>query len=97
MRLKYLKRGAVCCVALLAACNSQAQLDWDAIYSDPFAYQGIEETNQRSSAARVDYALDRISKIDHAGPNLQSVLLINPSALETAKTLDSETTKRSQS
>jgi len=95
MRIRGSKLGAVCCIALLAGCVSETITDWDSVYSDPTAYQGIVETIPRSSIVRVDYALDRIAKIDHGGPNLQSVLTINPDAMEIAKALDAEGTKRS--
>lgn len=94
MGFRDVKLGAVCCIALLAACTNETQMDWDSVYSDPTAYQGIVETSQRSSTKKVEYALDRIAKIDHAGPNLQSVLTINPDAMTTAKALDIEDVKR---
>ena len=43
-----------------------------------------------TSAALVQSYLDRIAKIDKAGPTLQSVLAVNPDAIADAKALDAE-------
>lgn len=43
-----------------------------------------------SSAALVTAYLDRIAKIDQAGPKFRSVLAVNPEALQTARALDAE-------
>lgn len=94
MASKFLTISAASGVLFLMGCNLQKEIDWPAIYADPLAYQGIEETQGWSSQDRVDYALKRIAKIDHAGPNLQSVLTINPEAKTIAMSLDAEETRR---
>ena len=43
-----------------------------------------------TSAALVQAYIDRIARIDRAGPSLRSVLAVNPDALADAKALDSE-------
>jgi hypothetical protein len=43
-----------------------------------------------SSAALVTAYLERIARLDQAGPAFRSVLAINPLALQTARTLDAE-------
>lgn len=91
---KFLTANLGGCALLLIGCNIQKDIDWAAIYADPIAYQGIQEAENRSSQARVDYALKRIAKIDHAGPNLQSVLTINAGAKAIARALDDEDTLR---
>jgi amidase len=50
----------------------------------------IEALNSKeiSSQTLVKLYLDRIEKIDKSGPRLQSILALNPDALETAKQLD---------
>ncbi len=75
--------------------NAETPKDLSAVYSDPGAYRGINPASEQSSVERVEFALDRISKIDRSGPNLQSVLTLNPDALEIAKSLDGEEIERS--
>lgn len=48
-----------------------------------------------SSEQLVQYYLDRIDKFDKQGPNLKSVILINPKAMDEAKALDQERKNRS--
>ena len=43
---------------------------------------------KKSSQTLVKLYLDRIEKIDKRGPRLQSILVLNPDALENAKRLD---------
>ncbi len=65
------------------------------IYSDTSAYRGIYVDSDMSAVERLDRALERIKQIDHNGPNIQSVLAINPNARDIAKALDAEEIKRS--
>jgi amidase len=65
------------------------------VYAAAAAYEGIAPQSNQSAVSRVDFALKRIERIDHSGPKLQSVLLINPKARDIANSLDAETTKRS--
>jgi len=48
------------------------------------------QSGRLTSVAVTKMYLDRISKIDHAGPHLKSVLKINPDALTIAASLDAE-------
>jgi len=73
----------------------KSKVDLEAVYKDPEAYRGINPASDQTSVDRVEFALNRIATIDHDGPNLQSVLTLNPKALEIAKTLDNEETNRS--
>ncbi|WP_416879337.1 amidase [Litorimonas sp.] len=110
MSLKHLNWGAALVVVFLTGCNSsqpepvkplqetglvESEADLKAIYKDPEAYRGINPASEQSSVQRVEFALNRIATIDHAGPNLQSVLTVNPNALDIAKALDGEETERS--
>ncbi len=103
MTASVLKFGLILSAGFLAACQTTGvtqmgmpiSADLQRIYEDPLAYQGINADAKRSSLARVDYALNRIAQIDHGGPNIQSVLTINPAARNIAKQLDAEKTKRS--
>ena len=69
--------------------------DIQSVYSDPAAYRGIDPKSSQSSMDRLNFALDRIAKLDSDGPRLQSVLTLNPDAQDIAKALDAEVTKRS--
>lgn len=110
MSLRYLNWGVALTAVILVGCNSsqpepvepmqetgliEDEADLDAVYSDPEAYRGINPASEKSAVERVEFALKRIATIDHAGPNLQSVLTINPNALDIAKDLDGEDTERS--
>lgn len=110
MSRKFLKWGPALSVLLLAGCNPspdepvkamqetglvESEADLEAIYNDPEAYRGINPASEQSSVERVEFALNRIATIDHAGPNLQSVLTLNPNAIDIAKSLDEENQERS--
>lgn len=73
----------------------ESKTDLEAVYKDPEAYRGINPASDQTPVDRVKFALNRIATIDHAGPNLQSVLSLNPDALDIAKTLENEETERS--
>ena len=49
---------------------------------------------RKTSVALVQAYLDRIARIDHAGPKLQSVLAINPDAVSDARASDQERTAK---
>ena len=55
-------------------------VDWQ------LAYERGEWTSEQFCEA----FLERVKKLDHAGPKLRSVLEVNPDALEIAASLDSE-------
>ncbi|CAM3655238.1 amidase [Litorimonas haliclonae] len=73
---------------------AETQTDLAMAYNDPEAYRGINPASEQTSVERVEFSLDRISKIDKAGPHVQSVLTLNPEALNIAKSLDAEETER---
>jgi amidase len=47
-------------------------------------------SGELSARALAEHYLDRIARLDHAGPNLNSVIEVNPDALEIAEALDAE-------
>jgi len=89
--------------ATLAACGNAAQgpelevgpaagaaagaayIEWDIA-----ALQQAMEAGDLSARALVDYYLDRIERIDRAGPELRSIIEINPDARSIADALDAE-------
>jgi len=88
--------------AFLIGCSNAAQKidtvaksDLETVYSDVAAYQGINPKSNQTAVERLNFALDRIDKIDNDGPTLQSVLTLNPNAQSIAEALDIEKTKRS--
>jgi len=52
--------------------------------------QGLMQESDLSSALLTAYYLHRIEAIDRAGPGLNSIIEVNPAALEIAKALDEE-------
>lgn len=52
--------------------------------------QAMYESGSLSAEAVVEYYLNRIEAIDQSGPSLNSVLTVNPEALDIARTLDEE-------
>ena len=78
---------------LVAACSSddgQDRAPSDYVEWDIARLQGAMDAGDLSSRELVDYYLDRIEALDHAGPDLRSVLEINPDARRIADTLDAE-------
>ena len=52
--------------------------------------QGLMETGELSSVELTHYYLQRIAAVDRAGPELNSIIELNPDALEIARALDEE-------
>ena len=78
---------------LVTACSSDDGHDrvpGDYVEWDIARLQGAMDAGDLSSRELVDYYLDRIEALDHAGPDLRSVLEINPDARRIADTLDAE-------
>ncbi len=98
-----LKSALILSAALIVACQpaglekseASQSIDLSSVYSDASAYRGVDPEANLTSLERVEMALKRIEQIDHNGPNIQSVLAINPNARNIAKSLDAEETKRS--
>ncbi len=76
-------------VLALAACVPEPE---QADYSefDIEALQGLMEQGELTSEQLTRFYLDRIEAIDRNGPGLNSIIEVNPEALEIAKTLDTE-------
>lgn len=70
------------------------------IYADDVSYreydiatlQSLMQQDKLSSAELVQFYLDRIEAIDRNGPNLNSIIEVNPKAIEIATALDEERT-----
>ena len=77
----------VLAIALLSACGGKPQ-DYSEI-----SIAELHDSMQRgevSSKALVEWYLERIDSLDRAGPVLNSIIEINPDALEIAQSLDNE-------
>ena len=59
---------------------------------DVTALQAAMQSGELRSQDIVGYYLAEIARIDHAGPELRSIIEINPDALEIAASLDEERT-----
>jgi len=66
--------------------STDADLDDETIES----LRNMMETGEMSSEVIVQKYLDRINEIDYGGPELRSVIEINPGALEIAREMDKE-------
>jgi len=62
----------------------------DYVEYDIAALQSAMDSGELTSLALVDYYLARIARIDQAGPELHSIIEINPDARSIAETLDAE-------
>jgi amidase len=73
---------------LLSACAHEASLDLREY--DVAALQAAMQSGGLESQDIVGYYLSEIARIDHAGPELRSIIEINPDAMEIAARLDEE-------
>ena len=76
----------LCFVAITACTNSERDFSEASV-------AGLHDQLQRgelSSAELVEWYIERIERIDHAGPRLNSIIEINPDALSIARSLDAE-------
>jgi len=83
----------------LTACQPQTNVDHSVKQEQEFVFEKSWTLSELSEAIQagdvssekaVQTYLDRIAAMDRAGPRLQSVLTINPDALEQARALDAE-------
>lgn len=82
-------------VLLLAGCASSNRPAEDQLTADYREYsieslQALMDRGDLNSTQLTQYYLDRIEDIDRAGPELNSIIEINPQALEIAAALDAE-------
>ena len=81
---------------ILSACGEDVSRKSQALLSDTKTETVFAQTLPNagtSSEALVQQSLARIDAIDRDGPTLQSVLSVNPDAMEIAKALDAERTE----
>ncbi len=78
---------------LLSACTVEEQVR-DYQESDIQTLQSLMQQGELSSRQLTQYYLDRIEAIDRSGPELNSIIEINPQALEIAIALDEERRER---
>jgi amidase len=73
---------------LVSACSQEPSIDLREY--DVAALQDAMQSGELRSQDIVGYYLAEIARIDHAGPELRSIIEINPDALEIAANLDEE-------
>ena len=83
------------CLALLFSSGLQGQQSNDVNYReyDIESLQALMQAGELSSRQLVQFYLDRIEAIDRNGPQLNSIIEINPQAIEIATALDAERQK----
>jgi amidase len=77
-------------LALLLIVSCSGGDDIDLRETDIATLQGAMQRGEMTSQDIVAYYLSEIARIDRAGPNLRSIIEINPDALEIAAALDQE-------
>lgn len=92
-RRSFLRSGMLSGMALGFGSSTTAQPDWrskgfDA--SDITTLQGRMKAGNLSSVKLVKECLDRIGAIDRSGPKINSVIELNPDAVDIAASLDAE-------
>jgi len=86
----------VLCVLLLSTCSPIShRVEAETFSNDYFEYdieslQALMQRGELSSVQLTQYYLDRIEAIDRNGPGLNSIIEVNPQALEIAAALDTE-------
>jgi amidase len=78
-----------CTLFLLSGCGP-APVEVEYAEYDISTLQGLMETGELSSVELTHYYLQRIAAVDRAGPELNSIIEVNPDALEIARALDEE-------
>jgi amidase len=79
----------LCIASLFAGCDSDsAQSDYAEYDID--SLQALMEQGELTSRQLTEYYLDRIEAIDRNGPALNSIIELNPQALEIAAAMDAE-------
>ena len=83
------------CLVLLFSSVLQSQQSNNVNYReyDIESLQALMQAGDLSSVQLVQFYLDRIEAIDRQGPKLNSIIEINPEAIEIAKALDAERQK----
>ena len=80
-------------VACLVGCSAESPDDSSGpayLELDILTLQAAMERGELSARQLVDYYLERIARIDHSGPELRSIIEINPDARSIADALDAE-------
>ena len=86
----------LCLIFLLIACNSDnaevsgEKISVNYLELDIESLQALMQRGELSSGQLTQYYLDRIEAIDRNGPELNSIIEINPQAIEIAVALDAE-------
>ena len=86
----------LCVLFLLVACTAgSVQVDDEKILADYREYdieslQALMQKGELNSRELTEFYLDRIDAIDRNGPQLNSIIEVNPKALEIAAALDAE-------
>ena len=92
--LHYLRFFSFCLVLLFSsALQSQQSNNVNYREYDIESLQALMQAGDLSSVQLVQFYLDRIEAIDRQGPKLNSIIEINPEAIEIAKALDAERQK----
>ena len=92
--LHYLQFPSLCLVLLFSsALQSQQSNDLNYQEYDIESLQALMQAGDLSSQQLVQFYLDRIEAIDRHGPKLNSIIEINPQAIEIASALDAERQK----
>jgi len=77
-------------LALILAASCSSQDDLDLREADISTLQSAMQNGELTSQELVGYYLDEIARIDQSGPELRSIIEINPDALQIAAELDQE-------
>lgn len=78
---------------LVAACSPPEATDSvpeGYLEYDVAAFQDAMESGELTARALVDYHLERIERLDRGGPQINSIIELNPEAREIAEALDAE-------
>lgn len=79
----------LCLLAMLAACTvDDSERDYREYDID--SLQALMQAGELSARELTEYYLDRIDAIDRNGPELNSIIEVNPQAMEIAAALDAE-------
>ncbi len=79
----------LCALSLLLGCTADNDLA-DYAEHDIATLQALMQQGELSSRQLTQYYLDRIDAIDRDGPKLNSIIEVNPQAIEIAAALDAE-------
>ena len=89
--LQYLRFFSLCLVLFIpGTLQGQQTNDVNYLEYDIESLQALMQAGDLSSRQLVQFYLDRIEAIDRNGPKLNSIIEINPQAIEIATALDAE-------